>query len=145
MTTPKPKDRYRITARSTSDGIGVIEAKESVIDFDRSWAQGVSDLPGPAELLCAAFAACVIKNVERFSKLLPFAYEEVEIEVEAHRQDRPPRFDRIEYVVRIVTNEPEARVDLLARNLAKHGTVFNTLAAGCTIEGKVIPIPIAST
>jgi len=131
---------YRIVARSADEGVGLVDAKGKEITFDRAWGSGPSDLPGPAELLCSAFAACLIKNVERFSQMLPFSYESVRVEVEAHRQDRPPRFDRLVYAVEIVTDETDARVDLLARNLAKHGTVFNTLAASCDVTGHVVRV-----
>ena len=79
----------------------------------------------------------MIKNVERFGQILPFTYESAEIDVELRRQDRPPRFDRVDDVLRLVTNEPQARIDLLARNLAKYGTVYNTLAAGCEGSGRI--------
>ena len=36
------------------------------------------------------------------------------------------------------TDEDERRVELLHRNLQRHGTVFNTLAGVCEIEGKLI-------
>jgi hypothetical protein len=78
----------------------------------------------------------VIKNVERFSQVLPFAYDSAEIDVELRRQDRPPRFDRIEYVLRLVTDEPAHRVDLLERNITKYGTVYNTFAASCEVTGR---------
>jgi hypothetical protein len=92
------------------------------------------------------FATCAIKNVERFSQILPFGYDAAEIDVELHRNDHPPHFDRLDDVLRIVTDEPAARVDLLTRNLAKYGTVHNTLAAGCEISGHVVATtPIGGT
>ena len=36
------------------------------------------------------------------------------------------------------TDEDERRLTLLHRNLQKHGTVFNTLAGVCEIEGELI-------
>lgn len=135
---PAGTPSYRVRARSRGDGIGQLEAKSSSVVFDRSWNPAEpSDLPGPGELLAAAFAACVIKNVERFSQVLPFAYDSAEIDVELHRQDRPPCFDRIEYSLRVATDEPANRVDLLKRNLMKYGTVYNTLAAACEVTGRI--------
>ncbi len=135
--------QYVVRAGSDGAGVGRIEAKSSSIVFDRSWNPAdPSDLPGPGQLLAAAFAACVIKNVERFSQILPFAYESAEIDVELHRQDRPPCFDRIEYTLRVVTDEPANRVDLLHRNLIKYGTVYNTLAAACEVTGRIETTPI---
>ena len=140
--TPHTTPRYTAEADTTDDGVGRITANSSTIEFDRAWPTTERPLlPGPGELLAAAFAACAIKNVERFSQILPFAYDSAEIDVELHRSDHPSRFDRIDYVVRIVTDEPRSRVDLLAKNLAKHGTVYNTLAAACDIDGRIDTIP----
>lgn len=146
MSTDTTARRYTVNARTTGDGVAEITAHDTTISFDRLWPNTEQpSLPGPGELLAAAFAACAIKNVERFSQVLPFAYETAEIEVELHRNDHPSRFDRIDYVLRIVTDEPAARVDLLAKNLAKHGTAYNTLAAGCEITGHIETAPIDAT
>lgn len=48
-------------------------------------------------------------------------------------------------VRRYTVNEPPARVDLLTRNLAKHGTIYNTLAAGCEINGQVDTTPLTAS
>ena len=134
--------RYTVKARTAGDGTAEITAHSTTLTFDRAWPNTEQPtLPGPGELLAAAFAACAIKNVERFSRILPFAYDAAEIDVELHREDHPSRFDRVDYVLRLVTDEPAARVDLLARNLAKHGTVYNTLAAGCEITGRIETTP----
>lgn len=138
MTTATTARRYTVTARTTGEGTATVTANNTTMTFDRSWPNTEQpSLPGPGELLAAAFAACAIKNVERFSQVLPFAYNSAEIDVELHRNDHPSQFDRIDYVLRLVTDEPDARVDLLARNLAKHGTIYNTLAAGCEITGHI--------
>ena len=144
MTTDAPARRYVVTARTTDDGIAEVVANDTTMTFDRRWPNtDTPALPGPGELLAAAFAACAIKNVERFSQILPFAYDTADIDVELHRSDHSSRFDRIDYLLRIVTDEPPARVDLLARNLAKHGTVYNTLAAGCEIHGQIVTTPVS--
>ncbi len=137
-TTDTTVRRYIVNAHTTDDGVAEVTGNDATIRFDRSWPDTERPaLPGPGELLAAAFAACAIKNVERFSHLLPFACESAEIEVELHRNDHPPHFDRIEYVLRLVTDESDARVDPLAKNLAKHGTVYNTVAAGSQISGRI--------
>ena len=83
---------------------------------------------GPADLLASAFAACVLKNVERFARMLSFTYDTASIRVMLERQDRPPRITSVQYALHLVTAETPHRVDLLHRNLVKHGTIFNTLA-----------------
>jgi uncharacterized OsmC-like protein len=128
--------RYEVSAALVAPGVSEAHAKGSTIRFDSS--AGQSDvLPGPAELLSASFAACLLKNVERFSQLLPFRYTAASVRVVAERQEAPPRFTRITYELTVRTDEPASRLDLLHRNLARHGTVFNTLAAACHVEGTV--------
>lgn len=121
-------------------GVSEVLAKDATIAFDSSPQMGDA-LPGPAELLCSAFAACVLKNVERFSELLPFEQQGASVMVTAERQQTPPRFTCFRYELRVVTDEPPQRVELLHKNLAKYGTVYNTLASSCEVTGQVIAVP----
>jgi uncharacterized OsmC-like protein len=135
MTTP-PLD-YRVTARADAERSSV-HAVGDELALDTRWQpETPSAHPGPAELLASAFAACLLKNVARSGAMLPFAYESVEVEVVMHRQDAPPRFTAIEYSLHLVTAEPAHRLELLHRNLQKFGTVYNTLAAVCTVTGTI--------
>ncbi|MDW4907826.1 hypothetical protein RB628_21340 [Streptomyces sp. ADMS] len=135
---------YRVQAHSTPGGEARIDAGTETIAFDASWAAAVpSGLPGPADLLVSAFAACLLKNVERSGRLLPFRYQKVE--VRAERQNSPSRFIAINYELRLVTDEPQHRVDLLRRNLRNFGTIYN-IAAVCDVQGHIVtePAPGAS-
>jgi hypothetical protein len=78
------------------------------------------------------------RNVERF---MPFRYERAAIQVEAERQDAPPRMVAVRYVLRVVTDEPPTRVELLHHNIRRHGTIFNTLAAACEVTGDIVAEP----
>ncbi|MGB8652753.1 MAG: OsmC family protein [Mycobacteriales bacterium] len=136
---------YRVTGRTTSPGQAQLAAGDQTVTMDASWAQGPTGLPGPADLLASAFAACLLKNVQRASQLLPFRYQHAEVDVEARRQDSPPRFIEISYELRIATDEPERRVDLLHHNLRQYGTIYNTLAAVCQVHGTVVVSPFDPT
>lgn len=137
-----PPQSYRVHGRSVAGRDAAIDAGNQTIPIDARWAADEpSGLPGPAELLAAAFAACLMKNLERSSALMPFAYQSAEVDVQARRQDAPPKFVEIEYEVRIVTAEDERRVDLLHRNLSQFGTVYNTLAAVCDVHGSIVAVP----
>ncbi len=114
--------------------------QRDTIPFDASVGQSPT-LPGPAELLVAAFAACALKNVERFSELLPFRYRGASIHVVAERAERPPRIAAIRYTLRIATDEAPHRVALLHDNIRTFGTIFNTLAASCPVSGEIIAEP----
>lgn len=115
-------------------------AGDQRVRIDTGWGVDPSGGPGPAELLAAAFAACLMKNIERSSKLIGFAYEGADVLVQARRQDSPPRFVEVDYEVQIVTLEPERRLELLHRNLRQFGTVYNTLAATCDVHGTVTAV-----
>ena len=129
--------QYEVSASVQKGGQATAQAKRSVIRFDGS-AQQDAVLPGPAELLAMAFAACALKNVERFSEILPFRYNSAWINVVAEREEHPPRIVSIRYTLAIDTDEPASRVDLLHRNLRKFGTVYNTLAAACRVNGEIV-------
>lgn len=129
--------RYEVEAHVVGPGVSRARIKASAIDFDTAAGETAS-LPGPADLLVTAFAACVLKNVARFAERLPFRYRGAAIHVTAEREDRPPRIARLHYVLRVNTDEPPHRVDLLHRNVAKFGTIFNTLAAACAVSGETV-------
>lgn len=134
---------YRATSTTTGTGVSNIHTRQTVVPFDSSPHQG-DGLPGPADLLTASFAACMIKNVERMGELLPFRFERAVVEVDAERQDSPPRITRITYALSVVTDESEHRVDLLHRNIRRHSTIFNTLAAACEVTGTITALPIGA-
>lgn len=63
--------QYQVSASVVKGGRATARSKQTEIRFDGS-AQLDPVLPGPAELFATAFAACVLKNVERFSQILRF-------------------------------------------------------------------------
>lgn len=131
---------YRVEATSTKGGTASVRAKQRTIEFDASAGQS-DTLPGPADLLTAAFAACALKNVERFAHLLAFRYERAWIDVTSERQDAPPRMIAVRYVLHVATDEPAPRLELLHLNIRRHGTIFNTLAAVCDVSGELVAEP----
>lgn len=134
-TAPGAPTEYRINAHATPGGAAAVRAGDTEIEFDAGWGQAPSGLPGPAQLLAAAFAACLLKNLARAGDLLGFHYDDAYVEVVARRQDSPPKFVEITYSLRVATDEPPRRVELTHSNLRKFGTVYNTLAAVCEVHG----------
>jgi len=61
--------------------------------------------------------------------------------VEAERRATPPQMTRMRYRIEIITDEAQARVDLLHRNIRKYGTITNTLAAAVDLTGEVTVRP----
>ncbi len=124
---------YRANGMVSAGGAGRLESHGLDIPFDGT-AGRLEDLAGPADVLCASLCACILKNVERFSHMLPFRYASASIEVTAEREEPPPRIVRIRYRLRVVTDEPAVRVELLHKNIRTFGTITNTLAAACAAQ-----------
>ncbi|MCC7510952.1 MAG: OsmC family protein [Planctomycetes bacterium] len=130
---------YQAAARVAPGGEGYIDTQQSRIQFDGSAGSGDA-LPGPAHLLAASLCACMLKNVERMSGLLKFKYRAASIEVDATRDEPPPRIAGLRYTLRVETEESEKRLSLLHRNILKHGTITNTLAAACDVQGELVGV-----
>jgi uncharacterized OsmC-like protein len=127
---------YEATGTVRAGGEGRLDAHGLATAFDGS-AGRVDSLPGPADVLSAALCACILKNVERFSHMLPFAYESATVKVVAEREEPPPHIARMHYELEIVTDEPEGRIELLHRNIQKFGTITNTLSKACEVTGTI--------
>lgn len=140
VTAASASTTYRVHGVSRPGGHGKIRCNTTDVKADTG---SISDgfRPGPAELLCASLAACLLKNIERYSELLPFEYQAAAVAVEAERQDTPPKMTHVHYQIEIVTDEPRSRVELLHRNIRKYGTITNTLAAGCELTGEMVARP----
>jgi uncharacterized OsmC-like protein len=134
--------RYSVEGSTRPGGPATIDSHTSTIAFDGSAATG-GELPGPADLLAAALAACMLKNVERFAAILPFRYQQARIEVEVERAEPPPRIVGARYTLTIQTDEPPHRLELLHRNILRFGTITNTLAAACELTGTIHAEPPA--
>lgn len=128
--------QYQIKASSTSNNDGAVHVKESKVDFGTTPATAET-LPNPAELLLGSFAACILKNVERFSKMIKFSYTKATLQVNATRLEHPPRMDNIVYDLCIYTNDDKLNSTLLKKNIEKFGTIFNTLTLSCSISGEI--------
>ena len=127
---------YQITASSMAGKDATMQIKESDIAFGTTPATAQT-LPNPAELFLGAFAACVLKNVERFSGILKFSYSKATLEVSAVRLDRPPRMESFRYTLTIYSNDPRLNTALLQKNIEKFGTIYNTMKLSCQIEGVI--------
>ncbi|WP_147678003.1 OsmC family protein [Algibacter pacificus] len=127
---------YHIKASSLWNEDAVIHIKASQIDFGTT-TKTAQTLPNPAELFLGSFAACMLKNVERFSGMMPFNYSKATLEVQATRLENPPRLDEITYNLTIYSDDNKLNTDLLKRNIEKFGTIYNTIKLSCTISGTI--------
>jgi uncharacterized OsmC-like protein len=127
--------KYSITATAARETNGKITIRETQIHFGTEG--GSPQLANPAELFLSAFAACMLKNVARFSEMMSFAYEKAEVEVIATRAEKPPRIEQLSYSLSILSDDPKLNTELLKKNIEKFGTIYNTVAQSCRVEGKV--------
>ncbi|MGO4918865.1 OsmC family protein [Maribacter spongiicola] len=127
---------YQIKASSTYNNDAEIHIKQSDIDFGTT-AKTSEVLPNPAELFLGSFAACMLKNVERFSEMMKFTYNRTTLEVKAERLDNPPRMDNIIYSLTIFSDDDKLNTSLLKKNIEKYGTIYNTVKLSCSISGSI--------
>ncbi len=125
---------YRLSARRI-DGHGSLAlAKDAEVTLDTDLA-GRRDAMNPVELLLAALAACMLKGIERVAPMLHFQLDGAEVDLEAIRQDAPPKLTLIRYRITVDSAETDQRLDLLHRNVLKYGTISNTLSTAVSLEG----------
>lgn len=126
---------YTITATSAPETNGHINIGETIIHFGT--AANSNQLANPAEVFLSAFAACMLKNVARFSEMMHFSYETAKVEVTATREEKPPRIDQLIYHLTIHSSDSNLNAELLKKNIEKYGTIYNTVARNCEIEGSI--------
>ena len=128
---------FTVVARRIDASGSLAVCKEAEVTLDTA-LPGRRDAFNPAELLLAALAACMIKAIQRVTPMLMFSLRGVEVRIHAERQDVPPRLERIDYEIRVDTDEPDRRLELLHDNVRRYGTVFNTVAPGTTLHGVLV-------
>lgn len=125
---------YEITATVEQGGKAQAVANRSEISFDAtSGRDGV--LPNPAELLLTSLAACMLKNVQRYSEILKIPYRNARITIRGIRNDNPPFMSEINYNLEIDTDADERQLNTWHKNILKFGTITNTLKRSCLLEG----------
>ncbi|MGE5241086.1 MAG: OsmC family protein [Bacteroidota bacterium] len=132
----KPLLEYGVSAERLDAHGSLASCKEAELLLDTD-VDGRVDAFNPAELLLAALAGCMIKGIERVTPMLHFQLRGVQVVLRGLRQDAPPRMAHIEYTLTIDTDESDRRLELLHQNVIKYGTVYNTLAAGTELAGKI--------
>ncbi|WP_299210206.1 OsmC family protein [uncultured Dokdonia sp.] len=127
---------YKIKASSTSNSGASIAIKQKNISFGITSESEVV-FPNPAELFLGSFAACILKNIERFSNLMKFTYSGTDIIVKAIRMNTPPKITDIVYDLTIYSDDSNLNVNLLKKNIEKFGTIYNTAKLSCKIESTI--------
>ncbi len=128
---------FHVTARRTDAHGSLAACKEASIALDTDLA-GRRDAFNPAELLLAALGACMLKGIERVMPILKFELRAVDIRLHAVRQDTPPKIESIDYEITVDSDESDRRLELLHENVKRYGTVFNTVAPGTQLSGRLV-------
>jgi len=58
--------------------------------------------------------------------------------VKAERLEKPPRMENINYELIIHSIDEKLNLDLLQKNIEKHGTIYNMAQAICIINCEII-------
>lgn len=127
---------YHVFARRIDSHGSEVTTKAASITLDTDMA-GRVDAFNPAEMLLASLAACILKGTERVVPMLEFDLRGIEVSLRGVRQDSPPKMISIGYEIVVDTDETDARLALLHKNLQKYGTIYNTLAGAVDLSGTI--------
>lgn len=128
---------YQIIAQVKSGGEAQAEANQSSINFDATSGRH-GTLPNPAELLLTSLAACMLKNVQRYSEILKIPYRKAKVTIHGERNDSPPYMKTIRYTLEVDTDADKRKIDNWHNNILKYGTITNTLKRACEVTGEMI-------
>lgn len=127
---------YEITASLQQGGIAKASANHSEIAFDAT--SGRDDvLPNPAELLLTSLAACMLKNVQRYSEILQLPYSSARVKIAGKRNENPPFMSEIHYVLEVDTDVDDRQLSTWHKNILKFGTITNTISRACLLTGEM--------
>ena len=130
------KMEFRVNAKRLDAHGSIAECKDTSIVLDTDMAVR-RDAFNPAELLLAALGACMLKGIERVVPILGFKLRGVEVRLHGIRRDVPPSMESIDYEILVESEESDRRLELLHTNVRQYGTVFNTVAPGTRLAGKL--------
>lgn len=125
---------YSVTAYRVDAHGSEARTKEAVLVLDTDLS-GRPDAFNPAELFLASIAACMLKGIERVTPLLEFRLNGVSVSLQGVRQDAPPKMLSVSYEIVVDTDETDARLELLHKNVRKYGTISNTVADALVLKG----------
>lgn len=127
---------YHVAARRIDSHGSEATTKAATLTLDTDMV-GRQDAFNPAEMLLASLAACILKGAERVVPMLQFDLRGIAVSLHGVRQDSPPRMISITYEITVDTDETEARLALLHKNLQKYGTIYNTLTGATDLSGTI--------
>jgi putative redox protein len=123
----------RATATHVEGWATDVHIRGHTIRVDEPPSEGGTDTgPMPTELLCASLAACFCMALRWVAAKRDLGLPGLEVEVEAERAGREPRYGRLTVNVRVA--RPLAEWEHLMERAAKVCWVSNTVAGGVGVE-----------
>lgn len=130
---------FNLRAEHPSSGPTLVTSKQAILAIDTGLTGSQTEL-NPIELLMASQAACFIKGIERIAPTLNFSFSKVEVFLKAQRPETEARISDLSYRIEIETEESDARLELLHKNLKRQGTIYNTISASANLHGEIIRV-----
>ena len=132
---------YETVVVQVDDQLGQAKAagKSSAVQVDIA-REDEHRAPNPAEILLAAVGGCLLKNMHKLAPKMRIQIGDARVRVWGTRMDTPPRLSRISYDLEIETDAPAILVERLHHYLRAYGTVYNTLASGVELVGRIIRV-----
>ena len=128
---------YEISATFQNGGVAKAIANNSEIAFDATSGRD-KVLPNPLELLLTSLAACILKNVQRYSEILNIPYRKAKVTIQGTHNDSPPFMSEINYRLEVDTDAYERKIVNWHTNILKFGTNTNTLNRACKVDGIMV-------
>jgi uncharacterized OsmC-like protein len=132
---------YKISAMVEQGGSAKATANQSEIPFDATSGRDAF-LPNPAELLLTSVAACLLKNLQRYSEILNIPYRSAKITINGVRNDNPPYMKEITYQLIVDTDADDKKIANWHKNILKFGTISNTVAKAVNFKGEMARMEI---
>lgn len=123
----------RATATHVEGWATDVRIRDHLIRVDEPPSEGGGDTgPMPTELLCASLASCFCLALRWVAAKRDLELPGLEVEVEAERAGREPRYGRLTVHARVA--RPLADWEPLMERAAKVCWVSNTVAGGVEVE-----------
>ena len=92
------------------------------------------------ETLLSAAGACLTSSLNMVAELSGVRLLDLEVDVSATRQDKPPTLTEIRYAIRVRTEADEQRLARLLSLAERNSTVVSTLRLSIPVSGEISKI-----
>lgn len=126
------------TYKARVDRIDEFHAKASVREFSLVLGARRADPDAgfnPVETLLAAAGDCLLTALDHVARLSQVAVT-ASVELEAAREERPPRLTEIQWLLKVTSDASDERIERLVDLAQQNSTVFRTIALAVDTRGR---------